>query len=145
MSPPAAPSTTDAPPALTITVKNIPEFTRECSPVVGEEIKVKITTRNVLGDVIHSGEFNQADVKWVFFDRESPADKILDRELLSLPGVQRVCREVLEAVEDGHKQLADIATAAQIAPGAAACLLDSPVGCGLIVRERERGKDVYLP
>ena len=94
MSPPAAPSTTDAPPALTITVKNIPEFTRECSPVVGEEIKVKITTRNVLGDVIHSGEFNQADVKWVFFDRESPADKILDRELLSLPGVQRVCREV---------------------------------------------------
>ena len=52
---------------------------------------------------------------------------------------------VLEAVESGHKQLSDIASAAHLAPGAAACLLDSLLGCGLIVRERERGRDVYLP
>ena len=81
-----------------ITVKNIPadvpQFRREYSCGVGD-IKVKITTRSFMGNAMYSGELDQADGKWVLFDPVSPADKILDRELL--PGVQKICRQVLEA------------------------------------------------
>jgi hypothetical protein len=40
-----------------------------------------------------SGELTQSNGRWVLFEPERPADKILDREIL--PIVQRFCDEIL--------------------------------------------------
>lgn len=55
---------------------------------------MKITYKTFLGSVLRSGELDQGS-KWVLFDPEYPADKILDRDIL--PAVQSKAALILAA------------------------------------------------
>lgn len=55
--------------------------------------KLKIEIKTTRWGQYDSSEITQANGKWVLFDANSPADKIIDRELL--PDVEAICREVL--------------------------------------------------
>jgi hypothetical protein len=72
---------------------DVPGFRREYSVRLNDKVSMKITSRWFIGTVINKGELDQDDGKWVLFDPENPADKILDRELLPL--VQSKCKAIL--------------------------------------------------
>jgi hypothetical protein len=84
-----------------ITVKSIredaPKFRREYNVRLNGSVSMTVTIYNFLG-ITYNGELNQTFGKWVFFDPENPADKIIDRNLLPL--VQKKCREIIAADKD---------------------------------------------
>lgn len=85
-----------------ITVKDIrpdvPEFKREYTVILPRDITMKITIRSSYDSysgysLYTEGELMQPDDRWVLFEPERPADKILDRELL--PSIEVYCKEIL--------------------------------------------------
>lgn len=71
-----------------------PNFARTYTASMGNGITLKIKLyTGMFGDRKDSSELDQSNGKWVLFDAKSPADKILDRELL--PKVQQYCAELL--------------------------------------------------
>lgn len=56
------------------------------------DLKMEVTARSFMG-VMYSGELDQSFGKWVLFDPESPADKILDREIIG--EVEARCKEII--------------------------------------------------
>lgn len=85
-----------------ITVKDIradvPEFRREYTVMLPRDIAMKITIRSTYYSysgysLSTQGELTQPGGRWVLFEPERPADKILDRELL--PSVEAYCDEIL--------------------------------------------------
>lgn len=80
-----------------VTVKDVPndrpEFKREYKVRLNANVKMTITIWQSTWLLITQGELDQPDGKWVIFEPEKPADKILDRELLPL--VEKRCREIL--------------------------------------------------
>ena len=77
--------------------EDIPQFRREYTVKLTDSVSMKITAKSHKnygnGNRVLYGELDQKDGKWVLFDPEAPADKILDRELLPL--VQIKCQEIL--------------------------------------------------
>lgn len=80
-----------------VTVKEIPEdkpeFKREYVVRLNSNVTMHITIHNFIGSVMRQGELDQNDGKWVLFEPENPADKILDKELLPL--VKSKCIEII--------------------------------------------------
>lgn len=74
----------------------LPQFKRTYQSKLRNGITLKITLRTGFGgDRYDMSELDQKDGKWVTFDAKSPADKILDRDIL--PSVQAACDAVLSA------------------------------------------------
>ncbi len=71
-----------------------PAFRRIYKVTINNSVSMKITIRNSYRGTYINGELDQTGGKWVLFDPESPADKILDREIL--PTVQKYCAQILE-------------------------------------------------
>lgn len=74
-----------------------PEFKRTYTVQITEQVSIKIKIKNEggsfsKGSQYNSGELDQKDGKWVLFDPDNPADKIIDRELL--PIVQKYCKQI---------------------------------------------------
>lgn len=71
-----------------------PQFAREYAVAISRDVKLEVTIKWFLfGDTMKSGILTQTGGRWVVFDPERPADKILDRELL--PEIQDRCAEIL--------------------------------------------------
>lgn len=60
-----------------------PQFSREYTAEIGDGFVVTLT-RKTLYSRSWSGEITQRDGKWVLFDPERVADKVLDRDLVPL-------------------------------------------------------------
>jgi hypothetical protein len=75
--------------------EDAPEFRRDYESVIVRGIKVKISVRRGFfrGSYYKSGELTQPNGKWVLFDPEDVADKILDPEILG--EVERVCSDII--------------------------------------------------
>lgn len=72
-----------------------PQFKRRYTAQVNDQVSLKIELYNGYGGGTYDmSELTQRNGKWVLFDAKSPADKILDREIL--PTVERLCEEVLQ-------------------------------------------------
>jgi hypothetical protein len=71
-----------------------PAFERIYHVRLNADVTMKIQIKWSADYLYKSGELDQTDGKWVLFDPESPADKILDRELL--PSVEQRCRQILQ-------------------------------------------------
>lgn len=90
------------PRASAITVKDIreenPEFRREYSATLSERASIKVTMRNAWAVVgtrrDASGELTQPNGRWVLFDPERVADRIIDRDLVTL--VERCVAQIYE-------------------------------------------------
>jgi hypothetical protein len=76
-----------------ITVKDIradaPKFARSYTVKLDDRATLRVTIKSFLGRY-SSGELNQPNGRWVFFDPDRIADKILDPVLLPL--VERYCK-----------------------------------------------------
>lgn len=75
---------------------DIPEFQRVYTVHINKDVVMKITIRNLryfLG-VLRDGELDQTGGRWVMFEPERPADKILDREILPL--VEKYCQQIIQ-------------------------------------------------
>lgn len=71
-----------------------PQFKREYRTELINGITLKVTLYTTsFSDRYDMSELDQPNGQWVLFDVKSPADKILDRELL--PHVQAACEEIL--------------------------------------------------
>jgi hypothetical protein len=74
---------------------NRPSFKRRYTARVNDQVSLKIELHTSYGGSTYdTSELDQRNGKWVLFDAKSPADKILDREIL--PIVERLCKEILE-------------------------------------------------
>lgn len=71
--------------------EDAPRFKREYAVVINEHVSMRITMRTIYGRTSSRGELTQGS-KWVLFDPESPADKILDRQIL--PRVIAFCQTI---------------------------------------------------
>lgn len=73
-----------------------PSFERIYTATIARGIHLKVTVKYSYDGIslYTSGELTQADGKWVFFEPERPADKILDRELL--PEINALCRSIMD-------------------------------------------------
>lgn len=81
-----------------ITIKDLPsdrpEFKREYNVRISNQVSMKIEIKNSYSSGTYTtGQLTQSNGRWVFFEPERPADKILDRELL--PTIQKLCNEIL--------------------------------------------------
>jgi hypothetical protein len=72
-----------------------PRFKREYSAKIIRGIQVKITADRGYGAVRYNGELTQRDGKWVLFDPDRIADKIIDPVLL--PEVTKVVDQMVAA------------------------------------------------
>lgn len=73
---------------------DVPGFKREYKVAISPNVSMKISANSYnSGTRYFQGELDQSGGRWVLFDPESPADKILDRELL--PIIQRFCTQIL--------------------------------------------------
>jgi hypothetical protein len=70
-----------------------PEFKRRYEVMLPRRIRMKVEMHTFMRDRMDDSELTQADGKWVLFDVRSPADKILDREIL--PYVQQFAKEII--------------------------------------------------
>lgn len=72
--------------ASPIKIKDIPEdrpdFRREYTATIMRGIRVKVTVRNGYGETYASGELTQPGGKYILFDPDHIADKIIDPVLL---------------------------------------------------------------
>lgn len=75
---------------------DVPQFKREYSGIVGRGIKITITVKTY-SSRYYTGDLTQPGGRWVSFDPERPADKILDREIL--PAIKAFCANVLQMDE----------------------------------------------
>lgn len=97
----APPTQTVTPPETLVKVKSIredrPMFGREYSmPLDHRSVKVTARSSSGLGRWL-SGELTQSNGRWVLFDPDAIADKILDPALVPL--VEKACREIM-AIDD---------------------------------------------
>lgn len=73
-----------------------PAFERVYNSRVNSNVSMTVTIKNAYGSRAYTtAELTQNNGKWVLFEPESPADKILDRDLLPL--VQSLCDQILSA------------------------------------------------
>lgn len=71
-----------------------PAFEREYRARISDQVSMKITCKNYWSSGVYTaGELTQSNGRWVLFEPERPADKILDRELL--PTIEKLCQEIL--------------------------------------------------
>lgn len=87
----------EAAPLHDLTIKDIPDdapdFRREYSTTIARGIVVTIEIRKGHGNETYTnGELRQPDRKYIFFDPDRPAEKIIDPVLL--PEIEVVCREI---------------------------------------------------
>lgn len=74
---------------------DLPEFKRRYTAPVNDQVSLKIEIKNgYSGGTYEMSELTQRNGRWVLFEAKSPADKILDREIL--PTIERLCKEILE-------------------------------------------------
>lgn len=72
-----------------------PAFKRRYNARINDEISMKIEIKNSYGSgTFTMAELTQRNGRWVLFEPERPADKILDREVL--PTIQKLCDEILQ-------------------------------------------------
>jgi len=85
------------PPSVSVTDErpDAPEFRRTYKARISDAVTMRITIRRFLGTVMRSGELDQTGGRWVLFEPERPANKILDRELL--PAIESLCRQIIDA------------------------------------------------
>ena len=62
------------------------------------KIKITVTIHTFSGTRMTQGELTQSDGKWVLFEPERPADKIIDPVLL--PMVNEACKVILQIDHD---------------------------------------------
>lgn len=70
-----------------------PEFKRTYTAKLDNRCSIKLEIRTGYGDRYKSGELTQPDGRYVLFDPERVADKIIDPTLVPL--VEDACREIL--------------------------------------------------
>ena len=72
-----------------------PQFKREYRVKISDAVSMKVTIHNYgwSSGISINGELNQSNGRWVLFEPERPADKILDRNIL--PNVEKFCQEIL--------------------------------------------------
>lgn len=74
--------------------EDVPKFRRTYTlQLKSRNLSMEITTRKWSTGIMYSGELDQPGGKWVLFDPESPADKILDREIIG--EVEQRCKEII--------------------------------------------------
>ena len=87
---------TRAAPSSAVAVKAVreerPQFSREYTAPLPGFRSMKITARTTYGRRDFSGEITQPGGRWVLFDPERVADRILDPQLV--PVVMEMCREI---------------------------------------------------
>lgn len=72
-----------------------PAFKRVYNVRINKNVTMTITARTGLLGRTYDGELDQGGWgKWVLFEPENPADKILDRDIL--PDVEKYCKIVIE-------------------------------------------------
>lgn len=80
----------------TISVKDVredaPKFKRAYSATVTRGIKVTVTIYNSYGATYSGGELTQPNGRWILFDPDRIADKIIDPALL--PEVESTVRDI---------------------------------------------------
>lgn len=86
------------PDASAITVTNetdVPEVKLRYKTALRDGITLTVTTRysSITERVSYDGELVQKDGRWVFFDPEKPADRILDKDLL--PEIDQACAYII--------------------------------------------------
>lgn len=79
----------------TIVPEPLPEFQRIYSARIMRGIEIKLTIKQFCGGMLRHGELTQPDGKWLLFEPERIADKIIDPILL--PEVTRVVEEMMNA------------------------------------------------
>lgn len=82
--------------AVEVHREDAPKFKRTYSRRIHERATIYVSARNWMPGwrpVDYSGELRQPNGKWVLFDPESIADKILDRELVPL--VEAAVKEII--------------------------------------------------
>lgn len=77
---------------------DVPQFQRVYTVQLDARASMKITAKTFIGDRMISGELTQPNGRWVLFEPERPADKILDPTLLPL--IERACTEILSLDRD---------------------------------------------
>lgn len=81
-----------------ISVKNVhadaPPFKRTYTTKLSDRASVEVTTKTFIGSRMNSGELTQPNGRWLLFDPERIADKILDPVLVPL--VEAFVKEVFE-------------------------------------------------
>lgn len=78
-----------------LTPEDPPEFERIYTTRISDQVSMKIRTKHAYSSIMYFGELNQTGGRWVLFEPERPADKILDRELLPL--IEERCRQIIVA------------------------------------------------
>lgn len=88
-----------------ITIKDVrgdrPAFERRYSAKINDQVSMEIKIKWFIGNIFTSGELTQRSGRWVIFEPERPADKILDREIL--PIIERLCAEIIQVDRDWRK------------------------------------------
>lgn len=79
--------------------EDVPKFKREYSAALSDGRSIKITIYNLMrGHRSNSGELTQRDGKWILFDPERIAEKILDPNLV--PQIERLVAEIFRLDRD---------------------------------------------
>ena len=81
--------------AVEDTRADIPTFQRTYTAKINREVSIKVTIKWAYSSLMKSGELDQLDGKWILFDPDAPADKILDRDIL--PPIKKVLAEIISA------------------------------------------------
>lgn len=86
-----------APRDLVISIKEIPgdrpQFKRQYSATLSERGSIAVTMKTFLGRT-SSGELKQPNGRWVYFDPDNIADRIIDRDLVKL--VEQAVAQIYE-------------------------------------------------
>lgn len=78
-----------------------PQFERVYKARINADVTMSIRIKTSLGHTMRFGELDQTGGRWVLFEPERPADKILDRELL--PVIQDLCKRII-ATDDAFRR-----------------------------------------